>query len=73
MRLGELNKAFRNRNFPIDRAVADEWGHISGTLPLPVIDALLAATVKVNGMTPVTRDVIDVSNLDVLVPNPFAA
>ena len=39
--------------------------------PVPVIDALLAATAKVNGLTLVTRNVADVSGLDVDVLNPF--
>jgi len=36
---------------PIDWAVADEWGRMSAKRSLSTIDALLAATAKVNGMS----------------------
>jgi hypothetical protein len=39
---------------------------------LPAVDALLAATAKVHGMTLVTRDSFDATDLDVRVLNPFA-
>ncbi len=38
---------------------------------VPVVDALLAATAKVNDLTLVTRNVADVAGLDVDVLNPF--
>ena len=41
--------------------------------PVPVIDALLAATAKVNGLTLVTRNVSDVAGLGATVLNPFRA
>ena len=31
---------------PIDRAITDEWGSMSRRRPIPVVDGLLAATVK---------------------------
>jgi predicted nucleic acid-binding protein len=56
---------------PIDQAVADEWGRMSAKRSLSTIDALLAATAKVNGMTLATRNISDVVNLGVRVPDPF--
>ena len=45
---------------------------MNAILPVPVIDALLAATAKVNGPTLVTRNIANVSSgLDVDVLNPF--
>jgi toxin FitB len=44
---------------------------VGATRPLPVVDALLAATAKVHGMTLVTRNTLDVADLDVSVLNPF--
>jgi hypothetical protein len=41
--------------------------------PLSAIDALLAATAKVNGMTLVTRNAAHVAGLGVGVLNPFEA
>ena len=55
----------------VDRAVAAEWGRMSALRPVPVIDALLAATAKVHRMTFVTRDDVDVSGLGAAVLNPF--
>ena len=40
---------------------------------VPVIDALLAATAKVNGLTLVTRNLADVAGSDADVLNPFEA
>ena len=41
--------------------------------PVPVMDALLAATAKANGLTLMTRNRADVAGLDVDVLNPFEA
>ena len=62
---------FGNRVLPVDTAVAEQWGRMNAVRPLPVIDALLAATAKANGLTLVTRNVADVADVDVL--NPFEA
>ena len=64
-------KAFGDRILPVDRAVADEWGRLGSSRPLPVIDGLLAATAKVHRMTLVTRNTTDIVDLDVRVLNPF--
>ena len=69
--LTEVNAAFGDRVFPIDRAVTDEWGRMNALRPLPVIDGLLAATTKVHRMTLVTRNIADVAGLGARVVNPF--
>jgi len=69
--LSEVVTGFGDRLLPVDAVVADEWGRISATRPVPVIDALLAATAKANGLTLVTRNVADVAGLGVEVLNPF--
>ncbi|MDE2266213.1 MAG: type II toxin-antitoxin system VapC family toxin [Alphaproteobacteria bacterium] len=71
--LAEVNKTFGDRILTVDRVVADEWGKMGATRSLPVVDALLAATAKVHGMTLVTRNTLDVADLDVAVLNPFEA
>lgn len=70
--LGEVVTGFGDRLLPVDAAAADEWGRISAIRPVPVIDALLAATAKANGLTLVTRNEADVAGLGVQVLNPFA-
>ncbi len=47
-------------------------GAVSSTQPLPVIDALIAATARVHDMTVVTRNVKDFELARVQVLNPFA-
>ena len=66
-----VGKAFGERILPIDRTVADEWGRLGASRPLPVIDGLLAATAKIHRMTLVTRNTTDIADLDVRVLNPF--
>lgn len=69
--LGEVVSGLSDRLLPVDAAVADEWGRMSAIRPVPVIDALLAATAKANGLTLVTRNGADVAGLGVDVLNPF--
>jgi toxin FitB len=64
-------RSFAERIMPIDQAVADEWGRMSAKRSLSTIDALLAATAKVNGMTLATRNTSDVANLGVRVLDLF--
>ena len=71
--LAEVMARFGNRVLPVDTAVAEQWGRMNAIRPVPVIDALLAATAKANGLTLVTRDVEDMAGLDVDVLNPFEA
>ena len=71
--LTDVMSRFGNRVLPVDTAVAEQWGRMNAVRPLPVIDGLLAATAKANGLTLVTRNVADVAELDVDVLNPFEA
>ena len=70
--LATVCRSFAERILPIDQAVADEWGRMSAKRPVSTIDALLAATAKVHGMTLATRNVDDVADLGAEVVNPFA-
>ena len=71
--LADVMSLFGNRVLPVDSAVAEQWGRMNAVRPVPVIDALLAATAKANGLTLVTRIVGDLAGLDVEVLNPFEA
>lgn len=69
--LGQVESAFGTRVLGIDNAVADRWGRMSATRPIPVIDGLLAATAATYRLTLVTRNDHDVAGLGALVLNPF--
>lgn len=71
--LQRLERDYAERILSIDTAVADEWGRMSAIRAAPVIDCLLAATAKVNGLTLVTRNAADVSGLGAALLNPFSA
>lgn len=72
----EIAVTFSDAILPVDLAVAERWGSLCGEAerrgrPRPAIDALLAATALVHGLTLVTRNVSDVEWTGVLVFNPF--
>lgn len=71
--LTEVEIAFDDRTFSIDRRTSDEWGRMSARRPIPVIDGLLAATAKTHRITLVTRNDADVAGLGASVLNPFKA
>jgi len=71
--LEEVVSGFGDRVLHVDAQVADEWGRMNAIRPLPVIDALLAATARANGLTFVTRNGSDVQGVGVDILNPFAA
>lgn len=69
--LTRLISAMGARILPVDQAIALEWGRISAPRTVPPIDGLLAATALVHGMTLVTRNVKDFTDLGVSCLNPF--
>lgn len=69
--LSSVKRAFEGRILPIDEDVVDEWGRMNAPDPRPIIDCLMAATAKVNGLTLVTRNVSHLSGTGVSVLNPF--
>ena len=71
--LEEVVAGFGDRVLQVDEKVADEWGRMNAIRPLPVIDALLAATARANGLIFVTRNGSDVQGVGVDILNPFAA
>jgi predicted nucleic acid-binding protein len=71
--LSDLAAGFDDRILPVDRRVAEEWGRMNVPNPLPVLDALMAATAKVHGLVLATRNVKDVASTDVTTVNPFVA
>ncbi len=74
----DLRKRFSDRILPVDAAVADRWGMLTGDLkrkgkPMPIIDAIIAATALQNNLTLVSRNVSDFKNLEIPVLNPWEA
>ena len=72
----DLSSRFVDRILPIDEAVADRWGWISGQamvngVRLPVIDGLLAATALHYNLTFVTRNTRDVLATGAVLFNPW--
>lgn len=64
---------FSGRILPVDQAVADRWGQMTGSAksPLPVIDSLLAATALHHNLILVTRDTRAVLATGVSLLNPW--
>ena len=71
--LRDVETGFEDRVLPVTLPVAAVWGRQQYGRPLPVIDALIAATARVHGMTVVTRDVKDFEMAGVQVLNPFSS
>ena len=69
--LATVGRAFAGRILPVDDAVADRWGRLAAIRPIPVTDALLAATALVHRLTLVTRNDRHVAGLGASVLNPF--
>lgn len=76
--LDELVASFGSRVLSVNTTVAECWGvslaacSRAGT-PRPAIDALIAATAKVDNLILVTRNVRDMHGLGVKLLNPFSA
>jgi predicted nucleic acid-binding protein len=71
----ELPAFFTGRILPVDVNVADRWGRMvaaAGRL-VPAIDSLIGATAAHHGLSLVTRNVKDYSNLGLEVINPWAS
>jgi len=68
--LGDLARLYADRILSIDRHVADEWGRLRAVRTLSVVDALLAATARVHGLTLVTRNEKDFRGMDLKILNP---
>ena len=67
-----LSTEFAERILPVDERVADKWGRLGWQQPAPALDALLAATALVHGLTVVSRDEDGFRNTGAPVLNPFA-
>ena len=72
----DIFEPFSDTILPVDTAIAERWGDICGEAERtgrkrPAIDALLAATALVHGLTVATRNVADFAGTGAVVFNPF--
>ena len=72
----DLAERFRGRLLDVNADVAAKWGALSGDsesrgMPLPVIDALLAATSLVHDLTVATRNTTDFERCGAGCVNPW--
>ena len=70
--LRSITTEFTDRLLPVDERVADRWGRLGLSQPVPVLDALLAATALVHDLTVVTRDEDGFRNTGARVLSPFS-
>lgn len=73
----DLAARFQGRVLDVDRRVAERWGALCGAAeargePLPVIDALIAATGEVHGLEVVTRNTADLERCGARCVNPWS-
>ena len=66
-----LEAHYAERILPITAVIADRWGRLSLTQPLPVSDGLIAATGLEHRLTVVTRNVVDFERSGANTLNPF--
>jgi len=69
----ELPIFFTGRILPIDTQVADRWGRMIAAAgrPVPAIDSLIGATAAHHGLSLVTRNIKDYTDLGITVINPW--
>lgn len=75
--LAKLQVAFGRRILSVNASVAECWGRLLAEnarvgRPRPAIDALIAATAKIDGHVLVTRNVRDMQGMGVEIINPFS-
>lgn len=70
----DLPAFFVGRILPVDAQVAERWGRLVAAVgrPLPAIDSLLGATAAQHGLSMVTRNGKDFSDMGLEVINPWA-
>jgi len=67
-----ISTEFTDRLLPVDEPVADRWGRLGLRQPVPLLDALLAATALVHDLVVVSRDELGFRNTGARVLNPFS-
>jgi toxin FitB len=68
----QMRARLGDRVLPVDEPVAEAWAMLGIPNPVPLVDGLLAATVKVHGLTLVTRNIADIQMTGVSLLDPFS-
>jgi len=71
--LNGLEAHYADRVLPITDEIADRWGRLSPSQPLPVTDGLIAATALEHKLVVVTRNTDDFARSGANVLNPFSS
>ncbi len=69
--LTALRRDFAQRLLPVTAEIAEEWGRLGVTDPIPTVDGLLAATARVADLILVTRNTADVIHTGARLLDPF--
>jgi toxin FitB len=69
--LQRLVRGYSDRIVPVSLEVAEAWGRLNASGPLPLADGLMAATALVHDWTFVTRNTADVERTGVRLLDPF--
>jgi predicted nucleic acid-binding protein len=69
--LNRLKSEFADRFIAVSGTVAERWGELPGTSPLPPIDGLMVATALEHDLTFVTRDTVPLVSTGVRLLNPW--
>lgn len=69
--LDGIIQQFASHIFPVTVEIADLWGRLCLTQPLPLVDGLMAATALVHDLTLVTRNMRDFERSGARLLNPF--
>ena len=72
----DLFHRFGGRIVDVDSDIMIKWGYLNAILkkkgkPMPIMDAIIAATAISQNFTLITRNEKDFSNLDIEIVNPF--
>jgi predicted nucleic acid-binding protein len=69
----DVKEIYGERVLPVTTAVAEAWGRLRASGPLPTIGGLLAATALVHGLALVTRDTATAERCGVPFVDPWQA
>ncbi len=69
--IASIEAGYGPRILPVDLPTARLWGELASDRPRPAVDALIAATAMVHGLTLVTRNTRDFADTGVALVNPW--